>query len=588
MIRSTVVSAFLFLSLCASTAAAGTRFVNAALTTGANDGSTWANAYQGSNGLQAAMAVAVSGDQVWCAAGSYKPTTGATRSIYFPLRNGVEIYGGFAGTEIGLDQRNIALNVTILSADLAGNDGSNIYSDNSFHVIDAAGTNTTAVLDGFTVRGGNATGASGNQDRGGGILCVAGASPTVRNCIFRDNRCNFGGGAGYVNASSPVFQDCRFEANQGGSFGGAFDTATNANTVWQRCVFVTNSAARAGAVEIFGGSNSTLTNCIFYNNTSTGTGGGGAIYINASNPVIRHCIVAGNHATSATAAGISSTAGVVLSNNIVYFNEASGAQGLLNNVFGGSVSWSCVQGITSGTGNIGLDPLFVNFGAGNLHLQPNSPCADAGNNALVPAGTTTDIEGNPRRADDAGVPDTGAGSAPIVDMGAYELPNTLYSFFCAADGSLATSCPCGNNSAPAGGRGCLNSDVFSQGALLSAAGTNNPDTVVLTSSDMLASVSCVFLQGNQQNLNGVVFGDGVRCVAGSLKRLFIKSASGGMASAPGAGDPTISARSAALGDTIAPGSQRYYQVYYRDPDLTFCPTPTGNSWNVSSGVIVNW
>jgi hypothetical protein len=162
----------------------------------------------------------------------------------------------------------------------------------------------------------------------------------------------------------------------------------------------------------------------------------------------------------------------------------------------------------------------------------------------------------------------------------------LYDAFCAGDGSLATACPCGYTGAA--GRGCLNSDIFSQGALLAASGTNNPDTVVLTSSDMLAGVSCVFLQGNQQNLNGVVFGDGVRCVAGSLKRLFIKSASGGMASAPGAGDPTISARSAALGDTIAPGSQRYYQVYYRDPDLTFCPTPTGNSWNVSSGVIVNW
>jgi hypothetical protein len=98
----------------------------------------------------------------------------------------------------------------------------------------------------------------------------------------------------------------------------------------------------------------------------------------------------------------------------------------------------------------------------------------------------------------------------------------------------------------------------------------------------------VFLQGDQLNPHGVVFGDGVRCVAGSLTRLYVRSASGGTASAPGPGDPAISARSAALGDPIAPGTQRGYQVYYRDPNLGFCPAPQGDSWNVSSGVIVQW
>ncbi len=48
------------------------------------------------------------------------------------------------------------------------------------------------------------------------------------------------------------------------------------------------------------------------------------------------------------------------------------------------------------------------------------------------------------------------------------------------------------------------------------------------------------------------------------------------------------ARSAALGDPIAPGTQRYYQIYYSDPDANFCAAPFGNDWNVSSGAIVNW
>ena len=69
----------------------------------------------------------------------------------------------------------------------------------------------------------------------------------------------------------------------------------------------------------------------------------------------------------------------------------------------------------------------------------------------------------------------------------------------------------------------------------------------------------------------------MRCVGGQLKRLGLKIASGGIASYPGVGDPSISARSAALGDGIAPGSQRFYQVYYRDSDPNFCPAPQGNT-----------
>ena len=86
------------------------------------------------------------------------------------------------------------------------------------------------------------------------------------------------------------------------------------------------------------------------------------------------------------------------------------------------------------------------------------------------------------------------------------------------------------------------------------------------------------------------FGDGVRCVGGNLKRLYVKNASGGTVSAPGPGDPSITTQSTNLGDPIAPGSGavRYYQVYYRDPDLTFCPTPPGNSWNVSNGLGITW
>jgi hypothetical protein len=98
----------------------------------------------------------------------------------------------------------------------------------------------------------------------------------------------------------------------------------------------------------------------------------------------------------------------------------------------------------------------------------------------------------------------------------------------------------------------------------------------------------IFLQGNAESVNGVFFGDGVRCVAGALKRLYVKSASGGVATAPQVGDLSITQRSAAAGDPIPPGGVRYYQVYYRDPNPAFCPNPPGSTFNSSGGMVITW
>jgi hypothetical protein len=164
-------------------------------------------------------------------------------------------------------------------------------------------------------------------------------------------------------------------------------------------------------------------------------------------------------------------------------------------------------------------------------------------------------------------------------------PSTRTDPFCYGDGSGAP-CPCANNGAP--GHGCDNS-AATGGAQLAATGTTSPDALVLGSSGELASALSVFLQGSVE-IAPVNFGDGLRCAGGNLKRLFVKNAVSGTATAPdfGAGDPTISARSAALGDPYLPGSVRVYQVYYRDPNLAFCATPPGDAWNVSNGLRVTW
>jgi hypothetical protein len=95
------------------------------------------------------------------------------------------------------------------------------------------------------------------------------------------------------------------------------------------------------------------------------------------------------------------------------------------------------------------------------------------------------------------------------------------------------------------------------------------------------------LQGNASIL-GTGFGDGLRCVGGTLKRLYVKNASGGATDAPTGGDAPITLRSAALGDPIASGATRYYQTYYRDPNLAYCAPPAGNSWNVTNGIKITW
>src|SRR5690349_8828972 len=108
--------------------AAGVIYVRAGAS-GANSGSSWANAY---TSLANALSAASSGDQIWVAAGTYTPTDGSDRTASFTLENGVAVYGGFAGTETLLSQRDWNTNITTLSGDI-GTVGD--ASDNSFHVV---------------------------------------------------------------------------------------------------------------------------------------------------------------------------------------------------------------------------------------------------------------------------------------------------------------------------------------------------------------------------------------------------------------------------------------------------------------------
>jgi Tol biopolymer transport system component len=152
-----------------------------------------------------------------------------------------------------------------------------------------------------------------------------------------------------------------------------------------------------------------------------------------------------------------------------------------------------------------------------------------------------------------------------------------------------SACPCSN---PPGGpdRGCNNSSATG-GASLAAAGVAylSMDSLVFATAGERSTATSILLQGNALVGSGVVYGQGVRCTGGVLKRLFTKAASGGSITAPdfGAGDPTVSARSAAKGDTIQAGQSRWYLVYYRDPTvLGGCPA--SSTFNATQTGRVDW
>lgn len=156
---------------------------------------------------------------------------------------------------------------------------------------------------------------------------------------------------------------------------------------------------------------------------------------------------------------------------------------------------------------------------------------------------------------------------------------------CLGDGT-GSPCPCSN--AGGAGHGCDNS-AATGGALLDSSGSPSlaSDSLVLISAGELPTALSIFLQGSVL-IPAVSFGDGLRCAGGDLKRLYVKSAVAGAVFAPQAGDLSVSARSAALGDVIPAGGRRVYQVYYRDSNLGFCPAPAGSSFNISNGLRIGW
>ena len=330
-VGSTLLAAWL--QAVAGPAGAMPCFVNAAAV-GANNGSSWADAYKDLQGALGTGACA----EVWVAKSVYKPSAG-NASVSFIVTPGAAVYGGFAGNETQRAQRDPAANLTVLSGDLANDDcggsgcpngvdtdATQIAGGNSSHVVVMDGTGTmpitsSTVLDGFTITAGNAS-----SDSGGGLYCngavaAKSCSPTLANLMFSGNRTSFVGGALFAyaengGASSPVLTRVTFRGNRATLDGGA----------------IYNDGANGGT------SSPLLTDVTFDANTATEWGG--AMYNDGtsggvSSPVLTGVTFSGNSAKVGGAmydAGSGGTSSPSLTNVTFSGNSASQYGGAMFNV----------------------------------------------------------------------------------------------------------------------------------------------------------------------------------------------------------------------------------------------------------------
>ncbi|MFO0827115.1 MAG: M12 family metallo-peptidase [Phycisphaerales bacterium] len=373
-------------------------YVNAAAPPG-GDGRSWGTAFRRlSDAIGEPVFRCGEVIEVWVAAGVYTPTrdgADAGRQDAFWIAPHMRLLGGFAGNETSAVQRDPATNLTVLTGDRLGNDGPNFANrtDNCYRVVAAtSGTNASALIDGFTIRGGHAdSGLNGGNDFGSGVKGWAGMG-RIHNCVLTDNFAHWGGAIAIGNAEVDLV-NCLITGNRS-------DPPGSANGYGAGLVVHNEFVAD-------------VVNCTIVGNQAIGPSSmGGGIYVTSGSTLaLRNSIVWGNTATLGSQIALR------------FENAASSGERPSEVSVGTSAVMNGQAGVDTQSGqhvlawldgNLTSNPQFVSQAGGNFRLSPGSPCIDAGDDRAVPVGLAVDLDQSLRfvDGDDDGV--------VTVDLGAYE------------------------------------------------------------------------------------------------------------------------------------------------------------------------
>ncbi|MCH7871233.1 MAG: hypothetical protein IID33_05985 [Planctomycetes bacterium] len=256
-------------------------------------GISWASAF---DDLQDALAVAGVGDTIHVARGTYFPTSGVSRTATFSIPGGVTLRGGYAGVLAGNPNiRDPQAFPTILSGAI----GNATDTDNSYTIVTASGLSSAVTIEGFTLTGGNANGASPFSALGrGGAVWISGVpSVAIHDCHFEGNQSNGHGGAIYVSTADLTLTDSSFTDNSSAAGSGGAMYVSFAILLVRGTSFDVNSATDGGAL-LCTESFCTIVNSTFNDNDA---GRGGALLLTESTTELVNTTLIGN--TAGTAGG---------------------------------------------------------------------------------------------------------------------------------------------------------------------------------------------------------------------------------------------------------------------------------------------
>lgn len=330
---------------------------------------------------------------------------------------------GYYGAAIHSENTNLTLlvNCTFESNRSPACGGAIVVYDTQAIATGCTFVNNSCANSGGAIYGGNLNlsgcvliGNSTDSAWGGGGAVQASGTVSLRDCDLIRNKAGHGGAVSAGSMSQVEVMRCRFLGNTALAGGGAYEAASGDGTspsLLSNCAFVGNQAATCGGAVACLARNVSLYNCSLVANTA-GTVGGG-LYNSVDWPPSLYSSIFWDNKDSKGATRSSQMA------------NAPGVWRPINTYY------CCVQYGTPDK-EITVPPGFVrepspgadgawgteDDDCGDIQLQTGSPCIDAGTG--TGGGSSTDLAGQPRRVDDPCVPDSGSGTPPIVDIGAYE------------------------------------------------------------------------------------------------------------------------------------------------------------------------